>query len=299
MRRALLRLILVALMASPASFATKIPDRIKGVVSFVFVPKPDGSRVPNGTGFFVGVKLSVEPARYHVYFVTASHVLLDENGHQFAKIWIRLNLKSGPAELVEVDLQRFKPYRHKDPTVDLAVIPLLPKEEKFEFQFLPDEFLTTREEFSKLGIAEGSDVFFMGLFSGHIGQRKNSPITRFGKVAMVTDDKVFWQEAGKPPQLLDLYLIESFSFGGNSGSPVFFFLGIDREVGGLVLGPPLLKLAGIMKGSFDEGRPIVAVERNAIPVSVQNMGISAVIPSFLLYEILFSDELKEFRSKVK
>jgi hypothetical protein len=85
---------------------------------------------------------------------------------------------------------------------------------------------------------------------------------------------------------------------GNSGSPVFFFLGEDRNPGGgFVVGPPLLKLAGIIKGSFNEGTPDASAQQNAvISVPLQNNGISAVIPSNLLHEILFSAELKSLRA---
>jgi hypothetical protein len=42
----------------------------------------------------------------------------------------------------------------------------------------------------KLEIQEGDEVFFCGLFESHYGQQKNQPIMRFGKVALMTDEKI-------------------------------------------------------------------------------------------------------------
>ncbi len=73
---------------------------------------------------------------------------------------------------------------------------------------------------------------------------------------MLTDDPIRWQEAGKPPVLVQLYLLETMSFGGNSGSPVFFMQGIDRQPGTLFVGGPEITLAGVMRGNFNE--PVLA-----------------------------------------
>jgi hypothetical protein len=134
-------------------------------------------------------------------------------------------------------------YTHPtDQTVDIAVVPALPDQQRFDFKWLPQQFLTTKESFRQLNIAEGSDVFFTGLFMSHYGQQRNQPIVRFGRVAMISDERVHWKGPGKSPEALELYLIETQSFGGNSGSPVFFYLGSDRIPGSIVVGPAELRL---------------------------------------------------------
>jgi hypothetical protein len=46
---------------------------------------------------------------------------------------------------------------------------------------------------------------------------------------MISSEKIPWQDRPtEPVQEADLYLLETQSYGGNSGSPVFFYLGIDR-----------------------------------------------------------------------
>jgi hypothetical protein len=117
---------------------------------------------------------------------------------------------------------------------------------------------------------------------------------------MLPEDRITWQENGQPPQVVELYLVETQSYGGNSGSPVFFLFGADRNPGSIIIGPSVLKLAGIMRGSFNESRLIGFVQPAAvppIPVSSQNIGIAAVTPAHLLHEILFSDGLKKFRNE--
>ena len=179
---------------------------------------------------------------------------------------------------------------HTDPTVDLAVIPILPNQNVIDFKMLPDDLIADAKKFKELKITEGSDVFFTGMFTPHLGQQKNYPVVRFGKVALVTDEKVNWN--GTP---MDLYLIETSSYGGNSGSPVFFYLGADRDPGSLYVGPPQLFLAGIMMGAFQNIAPIQAIGTSVIPISTSNLGIAAVVPANKLRELLDSDAMKAQR----
>jgi hypothetical protein len=53
-----------------------------------------------------------------------------------------------------------------------------------------------------------------------------------------------------------------------------------------------------MKGSFNTASRIVIAQQNdTVPVALQNVGIAAVVPSHLLGDILFSDQLKEQRAR--
>jgi hypothetical protein len=49
-----------------------------------------------------------------------------------------------------------------------------------------------------------------------IGTRRNYPVIRFGRVAMITEEKVKFGDYEA-----DLYLVETGSYGGNSGSPAW------------------------------------------------------------------------------
>lgn len=278
--------------------AAVIPQDVKKTVVFVYVNDAAGKMIPNGTAFFVGIPDEHDPERFFSYLVTAKHVLTaGENGLWLPKVYLRMDKLEGGVETVEIVLSTKGPSRnvfvHDDPSVDLAVIPALPNQKTIDFKMLPADLITSREDFPKLGIAEGSEVFFTGLFTPHTGERKNYPVVRFGRVALLSEEKVNWN--GTP---IDLYLIESSSYGGNSGAPVFLYLGADRTPGSIVIGPPELRLAGVMKGAFQEGQAIRMIQTAAVPVSVANIGIAAVVPSYQLRDILFSAALKEMRSKV-
>lgn len=272
--------------------AALLPPHVKDIVTFIFIKNPNGEIVPVGTGFFIGVKSEYDPHRSFCYLVTAKHVLRDKNGEYYNSIYIRLNKKNGDSEMGELSLKdRGIVFFHKDFDVDLAVIPFLPDQNKFDFKILPSELLTTKEMFKKYDIEEGDEMFFTGLFTPYVGAKRNYPVFRFGRLAMVTDEKI-----PVNGDLVDIYLMETQSFGGNSGSPVFFYLDPSRNPNSSVPGGQrILLLAGIMYGAFDEGDPIKTLNTNDVSLSVQNLGISAVIPAYKLYEILFSDELKHLR----
>jgi len=287
--------ILIIFMLGGVAMAAPIPPEIKSVVAFIFVKNEEGKLIANGTGFFVGVKNTSNPDFFSVYLVTAKHVLYKQNTTDFLDtVFVRLNKKEGGSQIGVVPIitegEKHNVFTHSDSSVDIAIIPFLPDQEKFDFKFLPEDMITTKEAFKELKICEGSDVFFTGLFTPYPGAERNYPIVRFGRVALVTDEKIEWQ--GK---LMDLYLIEAGSYGGNSGSPVFFYLGSDREPGSIIIGSPILKLAGVMQGTFFDVHEIRVVETKNVPIAVSSMGIAAVVPGYKLYEILFSDELKKKR----
>ena len=284
---------LVLMILASNLWASVIPRNVKDIVTFIFIKNDKGDLVPNGTGFFVGVKNELDNRMFNVYLVTAKHVLQDTSGNYFTSIYIRLNTRDGGSRIVEIPLKmkdRNVVFTHKEPEVDIAVIPCLPNEQLYDFKFLPDDLLTTREIFANSQIQEGDEIFFTGLFTAHFGQHRNYPIVRFGKVSLITDEKVKWEG-----QFMDLYLVEIQSFLGNSGSPVFFYLDSTRIPGTIRLGPSQLLLAGIMKGSFIDAKEVYVKSSKGPPLAIENAGIAAVVPAYKLYEILFSDELRVLR----
>lgn len=277
--------------------AAAIPKDVKKLVAFIYIENAKGELIPNGTAFFVGVPSETDADRLFGYLVTAKHVLTSgEGGPWLPRVFLRLDKLQGGTETVVIPLVPDGPTKNvftsPNSTVDIAVIPALPDQKAIDFKVLSVDLVTSQDDFPKLGIAEGSEVFFTGLFTPHTGQKRNYPVVRFGRVALLSDEKVDWN--GVPT---DLYLIESSSYGGNSGSPVFLYLGADRTPGSLVVGPPELRLAGVMKGAFQDVQPIKALSTSTIPVSLSNLGIAAVVPSYHLRNILFSAELSRLRSQ--
>jgi hypothetical protein len=173
------------------------PDIIK-IVSFIFLADAAGNvakdvsnrPIPYGTGFFVGIKIG-DGTQASAYLVTAKHVLKDEQGRDLKRVYVRMNSKEGDPKFAPLDLSEnsvSRVYTHTDPTVDLAVVPVALDEKIFDFKMIGDELVTTKESFKELKIGEGSDVFFVGLFTSFYGQHKNFPIVRFGRVAMISGE---------------------------------------------------------------------------------------------------------------
>jgi hypothetical protein len=303
--------VLATIVSLGAIRAAPVPPDMPKIVTFIFladaagnVAKDDtGKPIPYGTGFFVGVKIA-DGKQAVTYLVTAKHVLKDEQGRELKRVYLRLNSKNGDPTFAALDLTDNgvpRVYTHSDPTVDLAVVPVRLDENTIDFKIMLDDLLTTKESFTELKISEGSDVFFIGLFASFYGQHKNFPIARFGRVAMVVGEKIPWQDRpSEPIQEADLYLLETQSYGGNSGSPVFFSLGIDRVPGQISLGTEV-RLAGVMRGTFLNGSPIQfrQTPTAVIPFSTQNIGIAAVTPSYLLREILYSAPLIKIREEIE
>lgn len=296
MKKILFTVATVALLGSmsPLRAAMSVPPDIKKTVCFIYVEK-GRVEVPNGTGFFV---LTQNPDKtiVHAYLVTAKHVLQSdpERGIFYKNCVIRLTKKGGGVEklLLPLTLEGASKnvFCHSDPTVDIAIIPALPKPELYDFKALQMDYLTAKEDFGTLGVREGSHVFFVGMFTPHLGEQQNYPVIRFGRVALLSDERVRFMG-----QLRDLYLLETFSFGGNSGSPVFIYLGADRQPGSLVVGAPLVKLAGVMSGTFQSGSKILELPTATTEVSFQNVGIAAVTPCYHLREIILCEELTKAR----
>lgn len=295
------------------SLAVQIPSEVKQAVTFIYIEKSDQTAA-NGTGFFVGIPYAADKNKIFIYLVTAKHVLQDEStGKLLSKVLLRLNTPTGTSKMLPLPLTTAGPrqnvFMHKDATVDLAVIPLAPDQNEFQYKVIGEELLTSRKDILDLKIREGTDVFFVGLFAPYLGNQRNYPIVRFGNVALITEERIPW--VGNV--LTDLFLMEFSSFGGNSGSPVFFYFNPDLEPGRLMLSrSPMLKFAGVVSGKFNDPellRFAQQVENDksrtapakppSIPYTLINLGISGVTPAEKLQEILYGDDLKAQRALVQ
>jgi Trypsin-like peptidase domain len=249
-----------------------------------------------GTGFFTGVKVEGQD-RYFMYLVTAKHVLTDDStGKIQGNALIRLNKHDGTSEFIHLgttlDKQDVVFTSPDNAHVDLVVIPVFLDQAKYDFMFVSDDTVLTKDTMKQLEISEGDDVFFTGLFLPYLGQGRNYPIVRSGKVALITEEKIPWRtDVNKPTDMAELLLVETQSFGGNSGSPVFVTVPSAGRTN--------LRLIGVMKGTFEQNRPVEAIQNTAVSVAKQNLGIAAVIPAYLLHDILFGEPLIRFRKTLQ
>lgn len=303
-RLLLLLAVTVWALGMPRLSGITVSDEVNKTVVFIFAETAEKQYAPRGTGFLVSVPVEGQEDRSFTYLVTARHVL-ESAGKLLPLVRLRFNKKEGGGvSYVNLDLAAFRENGYvlqpDDASVDLSavVLPAQELKEIADIKTIPSNMLIDREGDSDLPFSVGTEVFFTGLFTGHVGSDRNYPIARFGHVAMITDEKVTWKERGARPQELELFLVETATYGGNSGAPLFFHFGPDRTPGSIVLGPPILKLGGVVKGHFNDGQEIISVESDDTKqYSIHSSGISAVVPGYLVKELLFSNAAKSFRTE--
>jgi hypothetical protein len=162
---------------------------------------------------------------------------------------------------------------HTDPSVDIAVIPYAPPNSSYKFNYLDTSFIYDRKSFKSLPLEEGAEVFFTGLFTPYdVGEKKIYPISRFGRIALIPEERLDW--VGMKREML---LVETSSFGGNSGSPVYFTINFPN-------GTRKLALGGVLNGTYRDAAEIRVIETsgNFQPFAIYNNGISGITPVYLL-----------------
>lgn len=283
---------------SRRSHAHQVPHAYRKCVAFIYLRKTEDKAHASGTGFFVGVPDDARKERgFTVYFVTCRHILLDREGQpRHPEAYLRINTHDGEAGIIEVPLvvdgDAPTIIAHPDPSVDLAVIPILPDQEVYDFLFLTSDQIVTDERHAALKAFEGTPVFYMGLFTSFPGIKKNYPVTRFGRVALIADEPIPWEQG-----VAELHLVEVTAYEGTSGSPVFYELGDAQG--------EVPHLAGLMKGIYydaqpvreeRQNRPILTPDGHAIYSRTSN-GIAAMVPAQKLHELLHGPVLIRMRQQ--
>ncbi len=264
-----------------------IPSEVKKAVAFIYTFEEKKNLTKGATGFFIGEQNSENSEQYFVSLVTAKHVIQTDNLKSFLPyISVRLNTLDGGANTFRVPLKmngaEQNVFLHQDPTVDLAVIKLLPDKNKYDFSFLESALLTTKEDFEKLNISEGADVFFTSLFIPYMGENRIYPIVRFGKIALIPDERVMVNGEKK-----EIYLIEAGAYSGSSGAPSF----VNTE--NTALDTPR-KIIGIISNHFIDKLPVRPTQTDK-SVVVANIGIAIIEPAYKLQEILAGQEMEKSR----
>jgi hypothetical protein len=164
-----------------------------------------------------------------VYLVTAAHVIMDiKNKTGGDKVWLRINTKSDGQKWIETPLQFWKMHP-AGASVDLAIIKL-GIDASYDHRAWPldSSVLNDKLDTDQTGnrkVELGDELCFAGLFHPCAGQKRNIPIVRTGTVAALRSEPI----ANKDGTLMDVYLADSHSIGGLSGSPVF--IDIKTEIG--------------------------------------------------------------------
>ena len=172
-----------------------------------------------GSGFLVGISAGRENA-WFIYAVTNVHVI----GSCTEYPTIRVNTKDGHFCFVETA----KSLWHYHPAGDdIAVYELrgLTDAHNLDIAFIsPNEFLTPNNllvEHEHIG--PGDNTYMIGRFTSHEGSKINTPIIRFGNISLNPSkhDTITNPKTGHKDEV---FLVESRSVGGYSGSAVFTYV---------------------------------------------------------------------------
>ena len=282
----------------PEAFGTQF----KKSVVFLAVNYLDGNQAGQirGTGFFVLYEdKHLGENRGFLYLVTNRHVAephINDRIVQVLRTSIRLNLKAARAgsQSAEVELPigpLVRWHYSTDKAVDLAVMPLAPSQDTFDYMPFPVSMFATRDVIESSNIAEGDSVLFTGIFYQFQGQKKVEPIVRQGILAMMPDEELI-TTLGRPGHV---YFADAHVFGGNSGSPMFVNVGGFRGGNRIVTGFPY-RLLGVVSGMVYETQDFkLQVATTLTGTASANSGISMVVPADELKALLDSPELQQMR----
>lgn len=213
-----------------------VPPEFLQTVFFLCVDKrEDGvtKREPQATSFFVRVPLNTKPATGVDYVVTARHCI--EEAREYGTPYVRINRKVGGFIEIPTRVDDWI----TDDAADVAAIPMLrtvlPKGIKptdlDQASLRLADFVGPGPEYRYSGDAPslgkvdiqprvGHEIFFLGLFTQHHGDERNLPVARFGHISRMPSSLHI--ESGGAYFNVVAYLAEFHSWGGHSGSPVFF-----------------------------------------------------------------------------
>ena len=263
-----------------------------------------------GTGFLISQpEPRLGPQGGISYLVTCKHMIQEPNpaggiegGPYLQAVSVRLNRTAPdqdgtqfalvPAPVVDNSgsLQWF--IDPEDDTVDLAITPI-GLGPQTEFKTIPTSMFATKDLIKQKGVNENDEILFAGLFTWYPGAKKNYPIVRHGKIALLSQERIPLDKR-HPDKTVDVYLADVMSFGGNSGSPVFLRIGGIREGPTNSLEGYSYYLLGVMKGFFPEAMPF-ELDLAQIPgQTAQNSGIAAVVPADKILHILGSPRAQAY-----
>jgi trypsin-like peptidase len=309
----------LVLFLKPEAFGGQSISEQKKAVVFIFgiihPLKPDKTAmtdrsgnplavtVPLGTGFLVSyADHRYGPHNKFSYLVTAKHVLKDADGTFLPRVTIRLNLKSPVGDsavgfirdIPVTDAQGFLSWFHsEDEAEDVAILPLLPDEREFDFSTISTRTFVRDQALTSGALAEGDDLYFIGLMEQYYGTNRNYPLVRRGSLALLTGEYI-----ETPSGRQQIFVAELESWPGNSGSPVFLLpRGADRAPAK----ENNFKFLGMIVASF--------VNRFSIPLNAgqsagsleggdtANTGMTCIVPATMIEKVLDSEPAQRAREE--
>lgn len=258
--------------AEPGGPVPRIDDQFLGTAIYLYRNRIDAENNARsgGSGFLVG-HIDMHSTIMHIYAVTNVHVIDD------CPV-IRINKVSGGYDVLELPSTAW--LKHPDGD-DLAICPavLTPHH---DFKFVASAGCADEAMLLKFNIGVGDEVFMVGRFIDHQGEKRNIPIARFGHIAMLPSEEI-GNALGKKRLH---YLVEMRSVSGFSGSPVFVY---DT--------PTPHSLTNVRPQMFSN--LLLGIDCGHLPEHEKELsaGIAAVVPAWRLLELLEHPTMKRLREE--
>ncbi len=298
-----------------------VPEGFLRTVFFLCVEKEDEDgerrRQPHATGFFVRVPLLGDRQAGADYMVTARHCI--NEARPYDNVYIRFNKKDGSFIELPTMVDDWTSHDSADVAALLAprrVLPggVTPRDLDTASLKLADfvgggpeyEYVGEPPEVGPVKIQPrvGSEIYLLGLFSEHYGGERNLPVARFGHISRMPNP-VQLESHGVRFEVV-AYLAEFHSWGGHSGSPVFFLhpMMLETQVldeGGRVRRTTLdlahvTGFLGLLSAHYGIPEKVEATGDMLGSMQVQlNSGIAVITPAHAVGELLMREDLVEQR----
>ena len=203
-----------------------IPEDLLSCCGFVGHKMADEATIWRGTAFYVSRPGEKSGVSFR-YTVTVAHVIRNIIAKGVDHVLIRCNKKGGGVGHEETKTSDWLLHPHRD-NCDVAVLIGVP-DDQWDIKALSDTLIVPHVALSNDDITVGSDVFWTGLFTSHVGTTRNETLVRTGHIAALPSDGVLTR-LGQ----MSAYLIDGVPLGGFSGSPVFSNHGTIKTVEGVV-----------------------------------------------------------------
>lgn len=269
-----------------------IDQTMRHSVAFL-VQESNGTLRPMASAFFIGI--NYENLFLASYLVTARHNI--EFARSNAKpLYMRINTMDRIYKDIELDFDRWLCHGLTDVAIHPVELPV-----GVFATWIPVGMLLTTKQTTNLRPKEGAPVCMPCLFSEFFGSNIMHPLIRTGQLALVPSEKIRAKVGPSQAQDVEGYLIETLSWGGCSGAPVFIDYCDLTATGPDIHSLGETRLLGLISGHYDVvrkvSRPIneniddelesEAADALNVPL---NSGIALVIPAQAILDLVLDEE---------
>jgi len=246
---------------------------LKSVVSIE--QQISGSSKPIGTGFLISTKNN------HILLVTAKHVVVDETNKLRSDLAYRINLTGGESvllsddELMEAGVGNWFLSNTSDVAVRFMAIvkdaDVLP---------IPQDMFLRKEH-----IQSATPALILGFPMGLRSEKYATPFVRQAVVALTHPD---------------YFMIDGFTFPGNSGGPVVYMP--THQIGGIKLSNYIDKqmLIGIVSSYIPYQDTAVSLQTKRPRITFEeNSGLTIVMPADEILNLVARNDVKTYDEMLK